>query len=377
MKYYLIAGEASGDLHASNLMAELKKLDAAAEFRFLGGDLMQAVGGTLVKHYREMAFMGFIPVLLNLRTILRNMQACREDIRRYRPDVVILIDYPGFNLKIARYVKTELGIPVYYYISPKIWAWKQYRIKDFRRYVDRMYCILPFETDFFHRLNYEVEYVGNPSVDSVARFKAQYTDSFHTFIEQEGLPDRPILALLAGSRRHEIKENLPTMLRVGKSLPGYQLVIAGAPGIEPSFYETYTAGSAVHVVFGRTYPLLTHSRAALVTSGTATLETALFRVPQVVCYYVVAGPLASFIFRHFFHTKYISLVNLIADREVVQELFGARFSEHAIREELMRIVDVPSYRQQMLDGYDEIIRSLGQPGASRRTAESIYASLHS
>lgn len=377
MKYYLIAGEASGDLHASNLMAELKKLDAAAEFRFLGGDLMQSVGGTLVKHYREMAFMGFIPVLLNLRTILRNMRACREDIRRYRPDVVILIDYPGFNLKIARYVKTELGIPVYYYISPKIWAWKQYRIKDFRRYVDRMYCILPFETDFFRRLNYEVEYVGNPSVDSIARFKEQYTDSFRTFIEQEGLPDRPILALLAGSRRHEIKENLPTMLHVGKSLPGYQLVIAGAPGIEPSFYETYTAGSPARVVFGRTYPLLTHSRAALVTSGTATLETALFRVPQVVCYYVVAGPLASFIFRHFFHTKYISLVNLIAGREVVQELFGARFSEHAIREELMRIVDVPSYRRQMLDGYDEIIRLLGQPGASRRTAESIYVSLQS
>lgn len=377
MKYYLIAGEASGDLHASNLMNELKKQDVAAEFRFLGGDLMEAVGGTLVKHYREMAFMGFVPVLLHLPTILRNMQACREDIRRYRPDVVILIDYPGFNLKIARFVKTELGLPVYYYISPKIWAWKQYRIKDFRRYVDRMFCILPFETDFFNRLNYPVEYVGNPSVDSVAQFRQQYEVSSSSFLEEEGLSVQPIVALLAGSRRHEIKDNLPTMLRVANGLAGYQMVIAGAPGIDPDYYRLYTEGYPVRVVFGKTYPLLTHSRVALVTSGTATLETALFRVPQVVCYYVKAGRLSSFIFRHFFHTKYISLVNLIAGREVVQELFGVRFSEQTIREELTRMVEDASYRQQMLEGYDEVIRLLGQPGASRRTAELMYRSLRS
>lgn len=377
MKYYLIAGEASGDLHASNVMRELKKLDAGAEFRFFGGDLMQAAGGTLVKHYREMAFMGFIPVLLNLPTILRNLQTCREDISRYQPDVVILIDYPGFNLKIARYVKTELKLPVYYYISPKIWAWKQYRIKDFRRYVDRMFCILPFEKEFFRRLNYPVDYVGNPSVDSVDQFRQEAANSPVSFIEEEGLSDQPIVALLAGSRRQEIKENLPTMLRVASRLSGYQLVIAGAPGIDPNEYGLYTDGYPVRVVFGKTYPLLSHSRVALVTSGTATLETALFRVPQVVCYYLKAGRLASFIFRHFFHTNYISLVNLIAGREVVQELFGARFSEQTIREEMMRIVEEASYRQDMLEGYDEVIRLLGQPGASCRTAELIYLSLRS
>lgn len=314
MKYFLIAGEASGDLHASNLMAALKEQDAEADFRFLGGDLMQAVGGTLVKHYRDMAFMGFIPVLLNLRTILDNMKACQEEIRRYRPDVVILIDYPGFNLKIAKYVKTQLGLPVYYYISPKIWAWKQYRIKDFRRYVDRMFCILPFEVEFFRNLDYPVDYVGNPSVDSVACYMEKQAAAPDTFREDEQLDERPVLALLAGSRRQEIKDNLPTMLRVAAAYPGHQPVIAGAPGLEPEYYRQYIGDTDVKIVFGKTYPLLSHSDAALVTTGTATLETSLFRVPQVVCYYVAAGRLASFIFRHFFHTKYISLVNLIAGR---------------------------------------------------------------
>ena len=312
MKYFLIAGEASGDLHASNLMAALKEKDPEADFRFFGGDLMQAVGGTLVKHYKEMAFMGFIPVLLNLRTILNNMKTCQEDIRKYQPDVVILIDYPGFNLKIAKFVKTVLHLPVYYYISPKIWAWKQYRIKDFRRYVDRMFCILPFETEFFRKLDYSVDYVGNPSVDSVAQYKEKQANRPDTFMADEGLPDKPILALLAGSRRQEIKDNLPTMLEVAAAYPDYQPVIAGAPGLEPEYYKQYIGNHPAKIVFGKTYDLLQHSRAALVTSGTATLETSLFRVPQVVCYYVVVGPLASFIFRNFFHTKYISLVNLIA-----------------------------------------------------------------
>ena len=375
MKYFLIAGEASGDLHASNLMAALKEKDPEADFRFFGGDLMQAVGGTLVKHYREMAFMGFIPVLLNLRTILNNMKTCQEDIRRYQPDVVILIDYPGFNLKIAKFVKTVLHLPVYYYISPKIWAWKQYRIKDFRRYVDWMFCILPFETEFFRKLNYSVDYVGNPSVDSVAQYKKKQVSGADTFIADEGLADKPILALLAGSRRQEIKDNLPTMLEVAAAYPDYQPVIAGAPGLEPDYYKQYIGNHPARIVFGKTYDLLQHSRAALVTSGTATLETSLFRVPQVVCYYVTAGRLASFIFRNFFHTKYISLVNLIAGREVVQELFGARFSYQQIHDELGKILHDTAYRQQMLDGYDEIICLLGKPGASQRTAELIYRSL--
>lgn len=375
MKYFLIAGEASGDLHASNLMAALKEKDPEADFRFFGGDLMQVVGGTLVKHYREMAFMGFIPVLLNLRTILNNMKTCQKDIRKYQPDVVILIDYPGFNLKIAKFVKTVLHLPVYYYISPKIWAWKQYRIKDFRRYVDRMFCILPFETEFFRKLDYSVDYVGNPSVDSVAQYKEKQANRSDTFMADEGLPDKPILALLAGSRRQEIKDNLPTMLEVAAAYPDYQPVIAGAPGLEPEYYKQYIGNHPAKIVFGKTYDLLQHSRAALVTSGTATLETSLFRVPQVVCYYVVAGPLASFIFRNFFHTKYISLVNLIAGREVVQELFGARFSYQQIHDELGKILHDTAYRQQMLDGYDEIIQMLGKPGASQRTAELIYQSL--
>ncbi|MCM0717983.1 lipid-A-disaccharide synthase [Parabacteroides sp. W1-Q-101] len=375
MKYFLIAGEASGDLHASNLMAALKEKDSEADFRFFGGDLMQAVGGTLVKHYREMAFMGFIPVLLNLRTILNNMKTCQEDIRRYQPDVVILIDYPGFNLKIAKFVKTVLHLPVYYYISPKIWAWKQYRIKDFRRYVDRMFCILPFETEFFRKLNYSVDYVGNPSVDSVAQYKKKLVSGADTFIADEGLADKPILALLAGSRRQEIKDNLPTMLEVAAAYPDYQPVIAGAPGLEPDYYKQYISNHPARIVFGKTYDLLQHSRAALVTSGTATLETSLFRVPQVVCYYVAAGRLASFIFRNFFHTKYISLINLIAGREIVQELFGARFSYQQIHDELGKILHDTAYRQQMLDGYDEIICLLGKPGASQRTAELIYRPL--
>lgn len=375
MKYFLIAGEASGDLHASNLMAALKEQDAEADFHFFGGDLMQAVGGTLIKHYREMAYMGFISVLLHLRTILNNMRICEKEIKAYHPDVVILIDYPGFNLKIAKFVKTQLGLPVYYYISPKIWAWKQYRIKDFRRYVDRMFCILPFETDFFKKLNYAVDYVGNPSVDSVAQFKEQQAVLPDVFIKDENLSGKPILALLAGSRKQEIKDNLPVMLEVAASFPEYEPVIAGAPGLEPEYYRQYIGDSQAKIVFGKTYLLLQHSEVALVTSGTATLETSLFRVPQAVCYYVPAGTLASFIFKHFFHTPYISLVNLIAGREVVQELFGARFSQQQIHDELHRIVHNDKYRNSMLEGYDEVIRLLGKPGASKRTAELIYHSL--
>lgn len=376
MRYYLIAGEASGDLHASNLMKALREEDPQAEFRFLGGDLMASAGGTLVKHYREMAFMGILPVLRNLGTILRNMRTCQADIRSYQPDVVILIDYPGFNLKIAKFVKQQLGLPVYYYISPKIWAWKQYRIKDFRRYVDKMFCILPFEPAFFERLHYPVQYVGNPSVDAVADYQANQAVDRASFCQTAGLrTDRPILAILAGSRKQEIRSNLPTMLRVAASFPEYQPVIAGAPGIDSSFYTTYLKDTAAQIVFGQTYALLLHSEIALVTSGTATLETALFRIPQVVCYYVAAGRLANFIFKHFFHTPFISLVNLIGEREIVQELFGARFSEATIRAELGRILRDDTYRQRMLAGYDEVIERLGEPGASRRAAQGMIAAL--
>ena len=371
MRYYLIAGEASGDLHASNLMAALKEQDSEAEFRFFGGDLMQQTGGTLVKHYREMAFMGIVPVLKNLRTILRNMQLCKEDIRTYQPDVVILVDYPGFNLKIARYVKTGLKIPVYYYISPKIWAWKKYRIRSFRRYVDRMFCILPFEKEFFEQLNYPVDYVGNPVVDAVDSFRKSSNESFETFIKQHDLTAKPVLALLGGSRKQEIRKNLPVMIDVALSFPDYQPVIAGAPGLEPDDYKRLMNGREIPVLFGQTYSLLNHSHTALVTSGTATLETALFRVPQVVCYYFWGKWLVNFIFRHFFHVPYISLVNLIAGREVVQELFGAKFTRTKVNAELKRILYDPAYRAQMLAGYDEVIETVGQPGASRRTAELI------
>ncbi|MDR1402519.1 MAG: lipid-A-disaccharide synthase [Tannerellaceae bacterium] len=376
MKYYLIAGEASGDLHASNLMKALLETDAEADFRFWGGDLMQSAGGAQVKHYREMAYMGFVPVALHLPAIFRNLKTCRNDIRSCRPDVVILVDYPGFNLKIAKYVKTQLQIPVYYYISPKIWAWKKYRIHAFRRYVDKMFCILPFEEEFYRNLNYPVDYAGNPSVDAVDSFMQRQATHPDTFLTEEGLSRKPVLALLAGSRKQEIKDNLPAMLNVAAAFPDYQPVIAGAPGIERHYYTRYASRRPVKIVFNKTYPLLYHSSAALVTSGTATLEASLFRVPQAVCYRIKMGKTAGFIFRRFFHVRYISLVNLIAGKEVVQELFADRFSYATIYAELKRILSDASYKKQMLDGYDEVIRILGKPGASLRIAQLIYNYLH-
>lgn len=369
MKYYLIVGEASGDLHASNLMKALMAEDPEVEFRFFGGDLMTAVGGTCVKHYRELAYMGFIPVLLHLRTIFSNMDRCKHDIEAWKPDVLILVDYPGFNLKIAAYIKKHTQIPIYYYISPKIWAWKEYRIKNIRRDVDKLFSILPFEVDFFRGHHYPVDYVGNPCVDAVDSFLSTDTETKEQFYQRLNLESsRPVIALLAGSRKQEIKDNLSRMMEASRSFPQYQFVIAGAPGIAPEFYSHYLTDGA-KIVFGETYRLLRHSEAALVTSGTATLETALFRVPQVVCYYTAAGKLVSFLRRHILKVKYISLVNLVSGSEVVTELVADGMTVDNIRRELSAIIEGGSRRMQMLSGYDRMIQILGTPGASERAAK--------
>ena len=372
MKYYLIAGEASGDLHASNLMRTLKARDEKAEFRFFGGDLMQAVGGTLVKHYRELAYMGFVQVALHAGTIMRGMKQCKEDILAWAPDVVILVDYPGFNLSIAKYVKTHTQIPVYYYISPKIWAWKEYRIKDIRRYVDEMFSILPFELPYFAGHNYPIHYVGNPCVDAVAEFKAQYAESREAFCARHGLnPQLPIVALLAGSRKQEIKDNLPIMLAATKHFKGFQWVIAGAPGIEEEMYRGFGI-QGTKIVFAETYPLLAHSYAAMVTSGTATLETALFRVPQVVCYYMKFGKVVSWLRGLVLKVKHISLVNLVANFTVVRELVADGMNERELKEELDQLLLEDFYRNRMLKEYDEmVLRPLGEAGASEHAAEKM------
>ena len=369
MKYYLIVGEASGDLHASHLMAALKEEDPQAEFRFFGGDLMAAVGGTLVKHYKELAYMGFIPVLLHLRTIFANMKRCKQDIVAWHPDVLILVDYPGFNLKIAQYVHAHTQIPIYYYISPKIWAWKEYRIKNIRRDIDQLFSILPFEVDFFeHKHQYPIHYVGNPTVDEVTAFQAAYTESRESFLRRHGLSDKPIIALLAGSRKQEIKDNLPKMIQAASSFTGYQLVLAGAPGISPDYYKQYVGQSGLTILFDQTYPLLSHATAALVTSGTATLETALFRVPQAVCYHTPVGKVVAFLKRHILQVKYISLVNLIADREVVRELVADLMTVDCMRQELEALLHDEAYRRCMLSGYEEVTARLGKAGAPHRAA---------
>ncbi len=369
MKYYLIVGEASGDLHASNLMRALKEQDGEAEFRFFGGDLMAAEGGTLVKHYRELAYMGFIPVLLHLRTIFRNMRLCKEDIVQWNPDVLVLVDYPGFNLDIAKYIHSHTQIPVCYYISPKIWAWKEYRIKNIKRDVDQLYSILPFEVEFFEGKHHcPIHYVGNPTLDEVELFKAGYKQSAADFKAENGLSDKPILALLAGSRKQEIRDNLHLMVEAASAYPDYQLVLAGAPGILPTYYEQFLQGQKVKVVFGKTYELLTHADVALVTSGTATLETALFRVPQVVCYYIAMGRFISFMRKLVLSVKFISLVNLIAGREVVRELVADGMTVQNIHAELDKIIYDETYRQTMLSGYDEVAARLGTAGAPRHAA---------
>lgn len=387
MRYYLIAGEASGDLHASRLITSLSAADPDASFRFFGGDCMtEAAGrrGVRVRHYRELAYMGFIPVLLHLPTILRNMSMCKRDIIEWQPDVVILIDYAGFNLSIAQYLsqqrkKGRLPHPprLFYYIAPKLWAWKEYRIKNFRRDIDELFSILPFEKKFFEgKHHYPIHYVGNPTADEVRAFGKEYRETFGDFCRRTGIdPNRPIIAILAGSRRQEIKDNLPAMLESiegEQALEQHQLVIAGAPGIERSYYDAFLRGGRCHIVHGETYPLLTHSTAALVTSGTATLETALFNVPQVVCYRIALPRLARWGFNHILKVKYISLVNLIADKEVVSELFADRFSTANIRQHLLDILPGTTRRTQMLAEYKEIQRRLGDDCAPDNAARLIY-----
>ena len=374
MKYYLIAGEASGDLHASHLMQQLQQQDAAAEFRFFGGDMMAAVGGTCVKHYRELAYMGFLPVLLHLRTILRNMRFCKEDIKAWQPDVVILIDYPGFNLDIAKYVhqlkfKVQSSkFKVYYYISPKIWAWKEYRIKNIKRDVDELFSILPFEIEFFEQKHhYPIHYVGNPTAQEVIAFLAN--EKLEMRNEKW---DKPVIALLAGSRKQEIKDNLPAMIQATAHLTDrYDLVLAGAPSIEPDYYAQFLDGSAVRLVMNETYSLLAQATAALVTSGTATLETCMFRVPQVVCYETPLPQLIGFLKRHILKVKYVSLVNLIANREVVRELVAETFSVDNIRRELEAILPNGAKRQQMLSDYEEVHRLLGESKAADEAARQM------
>ena len=372
MKYYLIVGEASGDLHASCLMHSLKEKDHDAEFRFFGGDLMAAEGGTIVRHYRELAYMGFIPVLLHLPTILKNMKMCKRDIVEWRPDVVILVDYPGFNLKIAKFLKKKTSIPVFYYISPKIWAWKEYRIKNIKRDVDHLFSILPFEVPFFEvKHHYPIHYVGNPTADEVRRFKASYDGRFPTF-------SKPVIAILAGSRLHEIKDNLPVMLRATDHLADrFQLVVAGAPSVPHDYYLQFFGNRKVEIVYDQTYPLLMNAHAALVTSGTATLETALFDVPQVVCYATPLPRLISVLRRILLKVKYVSLVNLIADSEVVKELVAADYSEENVRREIDAIIADGPQRNAMKEGYAEVWRRLGKESAPDNAARQIVKLLES
>ena len=376
MKYYLIVGEASGDLHASNLMKSIKELDKDAEFRFFGGDLMSAVGGTRVKHYRELAYMGFIPVLLHLRTIFANMKLCKKDVEEWNPDVLILVDYPGFNLSIAKYIHKNTDIPVYYYISPKIWAWKEHRIKNIKRDVDELFSILPFEIDFFEKKHdYRINYVGNPCVDAVDDFKRNKALAREDFLRENSIPDKPVVALLAGSRKQEIKANLPMMIEAMKQYPDYQPVIAGAPGIDKEFYEPFL-NSGAKIVFGQTYNILNNSHAALVTSGTATLETALFNVPQVVCYATPMARLYSWLKKHFLKVKYVSLVNLVADREVVRELVAADMKLQNVVDELGALLpEDGEKRTAMLGEYSRMMEILGKPGASQRAAEKMVSLL--
>lgn len=367
MRYYLIAGEASGDLHGANLMKAIRERDEDASFRFLGGDLMQAQGGDLVKHYSEMAFMGFVEVLVNLRTILRNMRKAKEDILQYKPDALILVDFPGFNLRIAEFAK-QRGIKVFYYISPKVWAWNQKRVLKIKKVVDHLYCILPFEVEFFRSWGMEVNYVGNPLLDAIAAFRPD-----EAFLSDLVNDSRPLVALLPGSRVQEISKILPVMLETARLYPAFRFIIAGAPNFGREFYQGFMKDENWPVVFNRTYDLLNKAAAAIVTSGTATLETALFHVPQVVVYKANAVSVA--IARLVIKIRFISLVNLIMDKQVVKELIQQDCTADKISDELRSLVENGKHRQEMLENYKALAERMGSPGASGRTAELIIREL--
>lgn len=375
MRYFLVAGEASGDMHAAHLMREISRLDAQAVYRFFGGDTMAEVGGAPVMHYRDMAYMGIIDVLKHAGSLLHIMDLCKQEIKAWHPDVVILVDYASFNLRIARFVKTHYPeIPVHFYISPKLWAWKTYRIHAFKRYIDRLFVVFPFEPAFFARYGYKVGYVGNPSVDGVSAFVEALQPDEEAFRIKNRLDGRPILAVLPGSRRSEIKGNLPLMLEAAAHFPAYQVVVAGAPGVSSDFYDTLVS-KETPLVFNETYLLLTYAHTALVASGTATLEAALFGVPQVVCYAVKAGWMANLMFRLFMKVRYISLVNLIVNRELVPELMGGKFSLKRIVLALGPLLDESNEREDMIRGYATMKEILGGPGAAARTAKAIVSYL--
>jgi len=375
VKYYIIAGEASGDLHGSNLMKSLKQHDSEAEFRFWGGDKMAEIGGEPVKHISELAFMGFVKVITNIRTIKGNIKLCQSDILSYAPDVLILIDYGGFNMKIAEFAKAN-GVRVHYYISPKIWASRTGRVKKIKATVDKMFVILPFEVDFYKQHGFNnVEYIGNPILDAIEN-RENKNQTFNDFVQSNNLPNKPIVALLAGSRKQEIKLMLPVMINVSKHFPDYQFVIAGAPGINKDFYHSFIKDINLPIVYEQTYLLLQQSRAALVTSGTATLETALFRVPEIVCYHTNIGNLLYRIgWKYLVKVDYISLANLIADKEIVRELVQMTFKESFVTHELDKILNNTQYRKQMLDNYELLWQKMGTAGASDKAAKSIINDL--
>lgn len=369
MKYYLIAGEASGDLHAANLMKALRETDPEANFRFWGGDLMQNQGGELVKHYRDLAFMGFAEVIMNLRTILKNIAFCKEDISRYKPDVILFIDYPGFNLRIAKWAKQQ-GFKTHFYISPQIWAWKENRISEIKKNIDQMYVILPFEKEFYEKKHdFPVHFVGHPLIDAIS--DQQLTDK-EVFYNHHNLDNRPIIALLPGSRKQEISKMLEVMLSITPSFPDYQFIIAGAPSQEEGFYAPFVKNNPVKLVMNKTYEILSLSHAALVTSGTATLETALYKVPEVVCY---KGNFLSYhIAKRVVNLDYISLVNLIMKREVVKELIQQQFNKKNLKKELTKILE-EDYRKKMFEDYYLLEQKLGGKGASKKTAKLIYEAI--
>lgn len=373
MKYYFIAGEASGDLHASNLIAEIVRQDKGAELRGFGGERMEKAGMQLTRHYREMAFMGFLPVLMNLKKIKQNFKTCEEDLLDFQPDVLVLVDYPGFNLRMAEFAKKH-GIRVFYYISPKIWIWKKHRIKKIKAFVDEMFTILPFETEFYKELDYEVNYVGNPVLDEVMSKPVKV--DFQSFVKENHLPDQPIIALLPGSRLQEIKSLLPRMLEAAAAFSNYQAVVTAAPNIDQSVYERLLADyPAARLLHNKSYEVMQQAEVAVLASGTVSLEAGILRCPQIVCYRMDGGALFYWLGKHFVKIVWVSLVNLILRRTAVKELLQHNCTVKNIRQELSRILNDAAYRQQIMESYDELRQQLGEPGASARAASAMIEKL--